>query len=234
MMRILRAFATVMNMNIFSSIKALFFDVSDTLYTNEALEKEYPRVLTQLVADTKNISFDEAKQRIKETTESLQATEKHVTKVRAVRALGLSREQAQQAIATIRPQDFLSPDQALAVLVQTLGQHYKLGIISNLRKAHLLDVLGALGLSENLFPYLITEDIVELTKPHPEPFLKAIELAGLKPEECVFVGDSPTKDMRPAKELGMMTILVKANPTEEDLLHADASITGIAELTTLL
>ena len=81
---------------------------------------------------------------------------------------------------------------------------------------------------------LSPEDTVKEIKPDPEPFLKAIELSECAPEECVYVGDSPTKDMRPAKEVGMMTVLVKKNPSEKDMMHADAVISSVKDIITLL
>ena len=217
----------------FANTKALFFDVSDTLYVNEGLEKEYPRVFTEAVADLHHCSFDEAKGLIKETTERLSATEKHVTKMRAISELGVTRELAWEYIARIRPQDFLSKDAPLRDMLERLHQKYRLGVISNVPRANLLDVLGALGLGAHVFDYLVTADEVERSKPYPEPFLKAIELSGLTPAETVFIGDSPSKDIRPAKELGMQTILLKREPSAEDLQNADAYITGIDQLSYL-
>ena len=214
----------------FADVKTLFFDVSDTLYVNEELEKQYPKVLTELVAKGKGISFDEAKVLIAETTERLTQTESHVTKVRAFRELGFSREDGQVAIATIRPQEYLQEDSELAEILELLGKRYQFGLITNLRKAHLIDVLRALGLAEGLFTYYVTEDVVEETKPHPEPFIKAIAMSGISAGECCYIADSPTKDIQPAKLQGMKTIILKATPNENDLSNADACIKTISEI----
>jgi putative hydrolase of the HAD superfamily len=115
-----------------------------------------------------------------------------------------------------------------------LSQHYKLGIISNLKRSHMLEVFAALGLSPEWFPLMITEDIVKEIKPATEPFLKGIEMAKALPEECLYVGDSPTKDMRPAKEVGMKTILIAEHPSEEELQFADAYIGDVKDVTALL
>lgn len=64
----------------FSGIKAIFFDTSDTLYKNEELEKAYPNKLVEFIAEARNTPKDEAKQLIKEITQRLEKTEKHVTK----------------------------------------------------------------------------------------------------------------------------------------------------------
>jgi FMN phosphatase YigB (HAD superfamily) len=40
--------------------------------------------------------------------------------------------------------------------------------------------------------------------------------------------------MRPAKEVGMTTVLVHRNPTEDDLTYADEVIEDVKQLTKLL
>ena len=98
----------------------------------------------------------------------------------------------------------------------------------------MLAIFSALGLSEEQIILMVTEDILKEIKPHPEPFLKAIELSGYSANECLYVADSPTKDIHPAKEVGMMTILVKTNPEPQDLKFADGSIKSIKDLEVLL
>jgi HAD superfamily hydrolase (TIGR01549 family) len=218
----------------FKVIKAIFFDVGDTLYSNEALEKEYPRQLYNLLAKTEHIEKDKAKMLLKETTEKLKHTERHVTKVRAMKELGFTRAQVHEAFCKVDPYAFLSPDSELNKAIKALSNKYKLGVISNFKRSHLLQILDALGLEAKHFSLMVTEDIVEEIKPAPEPFEKAVELSGFFATECLYVGDSPTKDMRPAKEVGMMTILVKSHPDEEQMKHADGSITTVEELLHLL
>ncbi|MBS7623408.1 HAD-IA family hydrolase [Candidatus Bathyarchaeota archaeon] len=55
---------------------------------------------------------------------------------------------------------------------------------------------------------LVSGEETEQTKPSPEPFLAAAEKLGVRPEECVFVGDKPFADIEGAKKAGMRTVLV--------------------------
>ncbi len=191
----------------FNNIHAIFFDTSDTLYKNAELEAAYPQKAVELIAVTRGIPEDEAKRLLKDTQEKLKGKVAHVTKVRVMAELGFSREDVHKAFCTVRPQDYLSQDAALGVVISQLAQRYKLGIISNLKRVHMLEIFKALGLNSKLFPLLVTEDIVTEIKPDPEPFLTAIKLAKCLPQQCLYVGDSPTKDMRPAKQVGMKTVL---------------------------
>ena len=221
-------------MSDFGNIKAIFFDVGDTLYTNEDMEKEYPRQLYKLIAQDRGIDKEKAKELLKETSEKLKQTEKHVTKVRAMAELGYTRAQAHEAFCKVDPSQFLTKDPILSNTLFDLAKKYKLGIISNFKKSHMLEIFKALGISDSLLTLMVTEDIVTEIKPAHEPFLKAIELAGCKSEECLYVGDSPTKDMLPAKEVGMKTILIRHNPQPKDLENADDHIEKIDQLPTLL
>ncbi|HEY5152624.1 MAG TPA: HAD family hydrolase [Candidatus Saccharimonadales bacterium] len=217
-----------------TNIKAIFFDTSDTLYSNESLEAAYPQKLVELLATARQISQDEAKALLKVTAKKLDGTVKHVTKVRTMAELGFSRAQAHEAFCKVNPHEFLSPDKELNAIMLELSKKYKLGIISNLKRSHMLEVLDALGLSAELFPLLVTEDIVKEIKPDHEPFLKAIELSGYAANECLYVGDSPTKDMQPAKEVGMITVLVGNNIAEEQAQYIDAIIPDAKKVTDLL
>ncbi len=42
------------------------------------------------------------------------------------------------------------------------------------------------------FDVLVCGDEVDHSKPHPEPYLKAARLLGVKPQDCVAIEDSPT------------------------------------------
>jgi HAD superfamily hydrolase (TIGR01549 family) len=223
-----------MSNDAFSHIKAIFFDTSDTLYSSREMEEAYPQKLAELIAVSRKMSIDEATSLLSVTTKSLEGSVKHVTKVRAMAELGFTRSQVHEAFCKVSPKDYLSSDVQLDAMMSKLAQRHKLGIISNLKRAHILEILEALGLSARWFSLFITEDIVKEIKPDPEPFLKAVELSGYEAHECLYIGDSPTKDMRPAKEVGMVTVLVAKAPTKEDELCADSVIGDVKDLASLL
>ena len=218
----------------FASVKAVFFDASDTLYTDKGMEDAYPYQSAALLARTRDIPHEEAERLIKEAMVSLQGTVGHISRANMMAKFGFSRDQVHEEYSKINPRKFLTEDKELETVMASLTKKYTLGIISNNYKAHLIEIIDALGVSQRWFKHLITADTVKEIKPDPEPFLKAIELSECAPEECVYVGDSPTKDMRPAKEAGMMTVLVKKNPSEKDMMHADAVISSVKDIITLL
>lgn len=84
---------------------------------------------------------------------------------------------------------------------------------SSLESLH--NSLGPSGIVPH-FSALITRDVVENTKPHPEPFLKAAAALGVAPEDCLALEDSHN-GVRAAHAAGMMTVMVPdlLDPTEE-------------------
>jgi putative hydrolase of the HAD superfamily len=76
-------------------------------------------------------------------------------------------------------------------------------------------------LMDELFDGLVISGLVGIRKPAPEIYAMGAEAVGLAPEECIFVDDLGF-NLKPAKELGMATVL-----------HTDAEQT-IAELEELL
>ena len=221
--------------NQFNNIKVIFFDTSDTLYKNAELESAYPKKLIELIAQTHNLSIEEAANQLEHTQERLKTTEKHVTKVRAAAEFGITRGQVhREAFCQVVPSEYLYKDEALDNVMARLAKHYKLGIISNLKKSHMLDIFSALELSPEWFPFFVTEDIVKEIKPHHEPFLKAIELSECEANECLYVGDSLTKDMQPAHEVGMKTVLISDSLADEHSAYVDGTITDVKKIVDLL
>jgi putative hydrolase of the HAD superfamily len=71
------------------------------------------------------------------------------------------------------------------------------------------------------------EDTKEV-KPHKEAFIKIVNLLGVPPEKCIFIGDNPKVDVLGAKEIGMKTIILEDNQSlfGESPIYPDFSIKG--------
>ena len=72
-----------------------------------------------------------------------------------------------------------------------------LGIVTAKRRAT-VDLAFAVLPLERYFDVIVTSDDTERLKPHPDPILKAVELAEAEPTKTAYVGDSPF-DIRAAK-----------------------------------
>jgi phosphoglycolate phosphatase len=93
-----------------------------------------------------------------------------------------------------------------AELVDALEQRQiKWGIVTNKPHRFTLPLMQALGYAERA-ACLISGDTCPHAKPHPEPLLKACAMMGVKPAECLYLGDD-LRDMQAANAAGMRGII---------------------------
>ena len=109
-----------------------------------------------------------------------------------------------------------------------LGAEWPLGIASGalrheielmLRGARLLDA----------FRFIVSAGDTDRTKPAPDPYLRAAELHGVPPAQCVAIEDSHW-GLQSARDAGMRTIAI-AHTYPHDSLTADRVIDSLEELT---
>lgn len=90
----------------------------------------------------------------------------------------------------------------------------KLGIVTN-KAAWLTDpLLLEMGLRP-LFACVVSGDTVAERKPHPLPVLHAAALAGVEPDECIYVGDAE-RDVQAAHAAGMPALVANYGYLRED------------------
>ncbi len=70
------------------------------------------------------------------------------------------------------------------------------------------------------------------SSPHPRPFQLALEKAGVKPEEALYVGDNPKKDCVGAKNVEMTSVLLDPNGGEKRELweNCDFIVSSLPEV----
>lgn len=101
----------------------------------------------------------------------------------------------------------------------------KTSIVTSSRRA-LLDILK--------LPYkpVVTIDDVEVGKPDPEPYIRALSLMGVKPGDCMVVGDAET-DLIPAREIGSVSVFI-GHGFRKFSDYADYYVDEISEVLDLL
>jgi beta-phosphoglucomutase len=83
---------------------------------------------------------------------------------------------------------------------------------SNAEPANIQFVLEEFGLKEH-FPVIVDGFQVERPKPFPDIYLKAAQLLGTRPENCIVFEDSPT-GLDAGRAAGMRLVGVETTPTE--------------------
>jgi HAD superfamily hydrolase (TIGR01509 family) len=107
----------------------------------------------------------------------------------------------------------------------------RFALASSSKKADLEDYKRIMQV-EDLLDEATTADDVDRAKPHPDVFSVALKRLGLRPEECIALGDTPY-DAESAGRAGVRTIGVETGGwTRDELLEAGCVeiYAGVAEL----
>lgn len=108
----------------------------------------------------------------------------------------------------------------------------ELGVISNF-EPWLEALFERLDLTR-FFPIRVISGLEGVEKPDPAIFHLALERAGLRPEEVVYVGDVPDFDVEPAAALGMFPVLIDRRERHVGFEGPGVRITDLADLPSVL
>ncbi|MFH1916985.1 MAG: HAD family hydrolase [Nanoarchaeota archaeon] len=117
-------------------------------------------------------------------------------------------------------------------VLSALKKKYKLGMITdsdgNVQvKTSRLKKIGVMP----FFDAIVTSDETGFTKPYLENFSLLCKKLKVDPKNCVMVGDSASRDLAPAKKLGMVTIWTKQSLRRDSTyLWVDYEIADIGEV----
>lgn len=196
-----------------NQIKFVCFDVDGTLYRHvpaawEAIQSQ----IYGAIMEHRKCSLPEAEKYFRRRYQELGSS----TKV--LNELGVDgQEFFNRAFSAIDLKQFVSPEPKLMILLNKLQSKYRLGIISNNSLPIVSKKLDAIGIPLRTFNPIVTTYELGVMKPDPDPFLKALELAGVSPDESVYIGDREETDILSAKSVGMKTIMVWGESQEADL-----------------
>jgi HAD superfamily hydrolase (TIGR01509 family) len=119
----------------------------------------------------------------------------------------------------------LKPNQTLQSVMNALVEDgYKIAVCSNSIRKTVLTVLSKLGIMEYM-DYIISNEDVQNSKPHPEMYWRAISKMGCLPEETLIVEDSPYGLL--AANRSKAHVLRVKNPTEVTYTNIFKKLTEI-------
>jgi HAD superfamily hydrolase (TIGR01509 family) len=94
----------------------------------------------------------------------------------------------------------------VAGTLEILHGKYVMGIVTSSRRDH-FDIIHARCNLLQYFDFVLTAADFERVKPHPDPYLLAIERAGAAPDECIAIEDSE-RGLRAATLAGLRCIVI--------------------------
>jgi HAD superfamily hydrolase (TIGR02253 family) len=126
---------------------------------------------------------------------------------------------------------FLEPyPHVLRTLMKLKEKGIKLAIVTDAPSMKAWIRLASMKVADYFDIVVAFEDTMQL-KPHSLPFQSALRRLNLRPEECLMVGDRPDRDVKGARQLGMVTCFAKyGNERVKTYSGADYEIKDIDEL----
>ena len=103
------------------------------------------------------------------------------------------------------------------------AQGWQLAVVTNAMRLNAEAMLGAIGLRDRFEVIVIGEECAH-GKPHPLPYLTAMQLLGESPETCIAFEDSPS-GMRAAAASGAYSIGVRSALSDAELRAVGAKMT---------
>ena len=113
--------------------------------------------------------------------------------------------------------------------VRALAAAFPLGIASGSLRREIELMLRGASLAD-AFRFIVSADDTERTKPAPDPYLKAAELHGLPPRDCVAIEDS-NWGLLSARDAGMKTIGLASTYPASELKGADVVVEKLGDIT---
>lgn len=200
--------------NMIKKLKAVLFDVDDTLFDRNRAQREILHLIVQESIDIftgidEETIFDAFLESDRLATQEFNGggpadVVRNGRSRRFLKILGLSEDIADK-ITTMYIKSYSTVGaqvRGAKFVIENLVGKFQLGVISNGFPDVQYQKLKTLGVKQ-LFNCIVLSGEVGLLKPDPRIFWKANTSLAREPEECLFVGDSYNVDVVGAKRAGM-------------------------------
>jgi putative hydrolase of the HAD superfamily len=203
--------------------RCILFDLDGTLYDSPDYSRRLEEEISKFVSEEISTSYEAARVLLKERRDRLG------TLTRALESLGIDRAKFFESMAArSEPSQYLSEDSTLFATITKLRHEFRIGLLSNSGRPLVEKVLRALQLDESTFDAIVTSSDVR-PKPSSQPFLLALDLLNCNRQSAIYVGDRDEAELRPAKELGIRTVLLD-HTGKSSRRWADAVVTKLSEI----
>lgn len=190
-------------------IKAVIFDLDETLYDEMQFVKSGFRAVSLYMANKNDISADKFYKLLVETLGEFGRGK--IFDI-ALRKLKLFEKilvfELVKAYRNHKPVLSLYSE-VNGILAELVDKSYKLGLITDGNVDVQKNKVAALGIGD-IFACKVFSDEYGINKQKPDsfPYEKALKDLATKPQESIYIGDNPHKDFITARKLGMHTIRI--------------------------
>jgi 2-haloalkanoic acid dehalogenase type II len=218
-------------------IKAVLFDLGNTLVKMWVPELTYERVLASLGIRR---SVEEIKEALAKTEEQFKLHKYRLTYGKVpykeywdkwdalvLKNLGVSEDR--RLIREIQTRWYDHADCVIYsdvkhTMSKLKQKGLKTGLISTAYEEDINAISKEAGLKTNLFDIVIGANTIKEEKPHPDVFKYALKELNVKPEETLFIGDNIDADYNGAENVGINALLIQ---------RTEAKTSGLRIITSL-
>lgn len=188
------------------TLKYILFDLDETLYPSRSgLMAEIGRLMSRYMEERLGMSPTEVPT-LREHYYRMYGTTMGGLQIHH----GIDPEDYLAYVHDIPLEDYIGPNDKLdRVLAEIEAEKV---VFTNASKEHARRVLKTLGIERHFSHIIDVRALGCISKPDPEAFRRALEILGVKGDECLIVDDR-VLNLAPAKELGMITVLVGSEKT---------------------
>lgn len=191
-------------------IKAIIFDLDDTLYYEQDYVKSGFRAVSRYIGSKYGVS---EKEFYKLQLDILEKEGRGKVFDLALENFSLPQDEVEKMLAVYRSHEpeGIQLYEDVEYILEKLKKEgkYKTGIITDGNAQVQWNKIKSLGLIDLVDEIIVTDDYgVDKRKPAPFAYLRLLEIFKIRAEEAVYIGDNPLKDFIGARGLGMKTIRI--------------------------
>ena len=190
-------------------IHTILFDLDDTLYPRGAgIMGEIRRLILDFVQTRLDLPAEEAdalRERYLQT---------YGTTMRGLQVNHqIDPDEYLLHVHDIRLHEYLRPNTELDAVLDAVPQD--MIIFTNASREHAERVLDVLGIRRHFSRIVDIREMEYESKPQPSAYTRICAMLRVEPETCMLVEDN-VRNLRPAKEIGMSTVLVGDGNQSQD------------------
>ncbi|MEN2974380.1 MAG: HAD family hydrolase [Candidatus Caldarchaeales archaeon] len=199
-------------------INAVVFDVDGTLYRSRRYEAHLKEQINKVLGEILGIDDLEAARRleiIKKKTKTVSLS---------VELMGVDRKIFYERLAEkVYPSNYIAPrPEVRNLLLELRKMNIKTGCHTNSGRSLFSKVLEAIGINSSDFDVVVTSDDAS-PKPMKDGYILLSKLLGTSFDRILYVGDRWEVEVKPAKEIGMITAIVYNKRGEADYYLEDVT-----------
>ncbi len=210
-------------------LRAVILDFDGTLNTSKRYYARFDEVALEILAKQFDCTIADANRKITEVKR------KSLSLTKALHSLKIDSDEFYRQVAEQMDMAYLlNEDLRIEPLISTLrSRNLRVAMLTNSGRFLIEKVLTTIKCPPEIFDAVLTSSEVD-PKPSLQPFRYTADLLRCKPAEALYVGDRVYHELKPAKLVGMKTVLIGKISKPEETQWVDWQIETVHELPQLI